>query len=635
MTARESPEDALLRMHHEGSLATNYPLVAGLTARLSSDALLRAGQLLSKLDPDELTRRHPETRSVTVALTGHGMIAPLVAPLTAELARHGLLLRPTVGNFGSYVVDLSAPNSELYAPNPDLVLCLLDPMIVADELPVPWRLDDAERVLAEKVHLIEGLVGQFEAITTATLVLNTVPLPHDIVAQLVDFRSRARLGRLWRDANARLLDLAERHSAVVVLDLDPMVAEGIAASDARLSVYGKVHLPPPLLARYAREVGHLARHLTGRNNKCLVLDLDGTVWGGVLGEDGPDGIEVADTYRGEAFRAFQRVIKQLGSQGVLVAAVSKNDAELVSDVFRAHPRMTLRAQDMVRVTANWRPKHENIAALAQSLNLGTDSFVFVDDTIQECELVRSELPGVTVLRVNAEPASHVGTLLADSWFAVRQLASTDRTRATQYRDELARGNFLQKFDSIDDYLRELCIAVRMSVATGDDVPRLSQLTLRTNQFNLTTRRMQPADIQLFMRDPATRVLAVDVQDRFGPSGTVGAVFLRDDGNVLRVENFLLSCRVFSRGIEHACLAAILRHARATGASALLGEYRQSPKNGMVRDFYTRYGFTRVDGDGDGHGHGHGQRTIFRHDLRNMVAPPDHIQLTEQFDGGPP
>ena len=500
-------------------------------------------------------------------------------------------------------------------------------MVVFDEVPVPWRPTDVERVLEEKLNLIGQLAAKFEAASRGTLVLNTIPLLHRHTAQLVDHQSRARLGAVWREANARLLGVPDQHAGAVVIDLDPILAEGVRASDPRMSIYAKAHLSQDLLAGYAREVGHLARHLAGRTKKCLALDLDDTVWGGVLGEVGIDGIEVAESYRGEAFRAFQRVAKQIGSQGVLLAAVSKNDVEPVREALSGQPSMTLHEKDFVQVIANWRPKHENLAELAEDLNVGIDSFVFADDSPYECGLVRRQLPDVTVLQLDNEPALHVSKLLRDGWFDVRELTATDRTRASKYRDELVRKDFLHTFDSLDDYLRELDIHVRLAVAGEQDIPRVSQLTLRTNQFNLTTRRLQQADVCALADDPAWWVLAIHASDRFGENGLVGVVLARRDGGAVHLDNFVLSCRVFSRGIEHACLASVLRHARDTGADAVFGSYRPTAKNGAVKDFYPRYGFVPVADDDT-------TTTTFRHDLVDIIASPEYVHLTESLQRSP-
>jgi FkbH-like protein len=623
----DHPDQEILALHRAGQLIPQYPRVRQLVADLPGPELLKAGQLLARLAPDEILRQHPTVPAVTVAITGHGTLSALVPVLTAELARHGMLLRPHVADFDSYVFDLSDPGSALYAAGADLVLCVLDPMMVFDEVPVPWRPTDVERVLAEKITLIGQLAAKFEAASRGTLVLNTIPLLHRHTAQLVDHQSRARLGAVWREANARLLGVTDQHAGAVVIDLDPILAEGVRASDPRMSIYAKAHLSQDLLAGYAREVGHLARHLAGRTKKCLALDLDDTVWGGVLGEVGIEGIEVAESYHGEAFRAFQRVVKQIGSQGVLLAAVSKNDVEPVRKALTDKPSMTLHEKDFVQVIANWRPKHENLAELAEDLNVGIDSFVFADDSPYECGLVRRQLPDVTVIQLDNEPALHVSKLLRDGWFDVRELTATDRTRASKYRDELVRKDFLHNFDSLDDYLRELDVRLWLAVAGEQDIPRVSQLTLRTNQFNLTTRRLQQADVRALADDPAWWVLAIHASDRFGENGLVGVVLARRDGGGVYLDTFVLSCRVFSRGIEQTCLASVLRHARDTGADVVFGSYRPTAKNSGVKDFYPRYGFVPV-ADGDT------ATTTFRHDLVDIIAAPEYVHLTESFQRSP-
>jgi FkbH-like protein len=617
-----SPLAELLALHRTGDVAARWPDVQRMVAEMPDDELSRAGRILARADPDDLLRRHPGLGAVTIALTGHGTLGDLVPPLAAELTRAGLVMRSVMSDFDGYVVDLLDPASALYSARPTLVLCVLDPSVITDELPVPWTVGDVEGLLAEKIALFEQLARSFAAHSDGTLVFNTLPLPSSLTAQLVELGARAALGAAWREANIRLLRLAEKLTSLVVLDLDPLIADGLAADDARLRVYAKVNLSPALLARYAREAAGLARHLAGRSKKVLVLDLDGTLWGGVLGDDGVEGIEIGDGRRGEAFYDFQKVVKQLGSQGVLLAAVSKNNLEPVREAIRDHPRMLLRDTDFVRITANWRPKHENLQELAEALNLGVDSFVFADDSPYECGLVRRELPDVAVVPLDGEPARHPTRLLAGSWFGIRGLTAEDRERTARYRDELARRTFLDTFDSLDGYLRELGVTVRLATMTESDVARVSQLTLRTNQFNLTTERLQPTQVRSLATDPAAQVLTIRSADRFGDNGLVGAVLTRWNGDVLHVNNFLLSCRVFARGIEQACLAAVLRHATASHATAVTGTYRKTAKNGKVRDFYPRNGFT-VDTDD-------GAVTTFRHALDDLPPPPDHVELIENL-----
>ncbi|KDN76190.1 methoxymalonyl-ACP biosynthesis protein FkbH [Streptomyces olindensis] len=616
--------DPVADLHRSGRLAAEYPRLPELLRGLGDDELQRAGRLLTRLSPDEVLAEHPGQPTVSVAVTGHGTVSGLVPPLTAELARHGLLLRPHVGDFGSWLFDLADPASEVYAAGGDLVVCVLDADVVFDEVPWPWRPEDVEQVLAEKVRLLDKLAATHASAGSGTLVYTTLPLPREFSAQLVDHRSRSRLGAVWRRGNARLLGLMEEHPGLVVLDLDQLLTGPAALGDARLAAYTGTPFTPELTAALARDLAHLVRGRSGRAKKVLAVDLDGTLWGGVLGDDGPEGIEVAGGLRGRAFRQLQRVVAQLASRGVLLAAVSKNDLDPVRQVLREHPEMTLREDDFVRVVANWEPKHGNLRALAEDLNLGLDSFVFADDSAYECGLVARELPEVTVLHLDGDPALHARRLLADGWFDVRDLTEDDVRRPARYREELVRKDFLDSFPSLEDYLRELEVRVELATASETDTPRLAQLTQRTNQFNLTTRRLQHDEVRALAGSPGQLVLAIRSGDRFGDNGLVGAVFVRTGGPVWRIDNFLLSCRVFARGIEQGCLAALLEHARARGAEAVEARYVPSPKNGKVKDFYPRNGF-------DAHGHAEDGSALFRHELRRITAVPGHLGLTVRWE----
>jgi FkbH-like protein len=290
----------------------------------------------------------------------------------------------------------------------------------------------------------------------------------------------------------------------------------------------------------------------------------------------------------------------------------------------------LRPEDFVRVVANWRPKDENLAELAESLNLGVDSFVFADDNPFEQGLVRRSLPAVAVVALDGEPALHTTRLLRDGWFDTRESTAEDRARPDLYRQELARDDFRGGFGSLDDYLAELGIRVRLARAEPRDFPRISQITLRTNQFNLTTERLQPAEVTALAQDPDRLVLALRSADRFGDNGLVGAVFL-SRGEELRIDNFLLSCRVFSRGIEQAALAGVLRLAAADGSRAVLGGYRPTAKNRIVRDFYPSHGFAQIDAPAAEPGETGDSAVQYRRSTDEPLATPPHVEFEFEFE----
>ncbi|MGP4051035.1 HAD-IIIC family phosphatase [Streptomyces sp. 2A115] len=603
-------------LHRDGGLARHFDRVAPLLAAMDRADLARAARLLARVDLDEARVHHPELPFVSVALTGGGTLDALRTALVAELVRHGFVPAVRLTDFGSYVFELGDPGSSLHTRPAELTVCVLDHATVLDEVPVPCTVQDIADTLNRKLTLWGGLASGFVARTSGTLVLNTVVLPADWQARFVDYPARARLGAAWRRANAELLGLGEDADGIVVLDVDPLLGDTVELADARFDVYAGARLSDAFLAAYARELAHLVRARTGRTKKVLALDLDETLWGGVLGDDGVEGIEVAHGRRGEAFHRFQGVVKQLQSQGVLLAAVSKNDPHTVLTALRDHPDLRVHEDDFVRILAGWQPKPDSLRTLAAGLNLGRDSVVFADDSLRECAAVAAELPETVVIPLDGDPALHVRRLLADGWFTTTEMTAEDRVRTRRYREESARSDFLSAAGSAEEFLAGLGVRVRLAPVTEAEVGRVSQLTLRTNQFNLTTWRLSAEEVRVRASGPRTRVLALAAGDRFGGNGIVGAVFLRAEGNVLHIDNMLLSCRVFARGIEQACLAVLLDRARAAGFDAVRGSYRPTSKNAKVADLYPHYGFGVLD-DGPGQ---------FSHTLKKLVEVPGHLVL---------
>ncbi|MFD7258941.1 HAD-IIIC family phosphatase [Streptomyces sp. NPDC059874] len=623
--------DRLRELRTRGLLEKAYDRVAAALAEPGPEAggaggtagAAAAGRLLGGIDPDAVLAHHPATPVVTVAVTGQSTVGQVIDPLRGELARHGMLLRPVLGEHGTYLRDLTDPAGELHAAAPDLTLCLLDAETLFSQVPAVWGPADVaaagEEVLARCAALAEAAPG--------TLVLNTLPLPRTHSHQLVDHRSRALLGAVWREFNARLLRLTETAPALVVIDLDTLVGEGGPVTDARLARYAKVQLGADLLAAYAREVAHLARAVRGATRKCLVLDLDDTLWDGVLGEEGPDGIAAAGTLRGEAFGAFQKCVKQLGSQGVLLAVSSKNDREQVLRALAGHPDLVLRQPDFVAINANWEPKDANLADIARQLDLATDALVFVDDSPAERAQVRHGLPEVAVVALDEEPALHVTRLLADGWFDTMSLTEEDRARTGEYRVRRERRELHANSGSHEEFLRALDIRLELGPPRPHEFARISQLTLRTNQFNLVGGGHSEAELTALAADPERHLLlAARSADRFGDNGLIGAVLVTVTDGRWHLDNMWLSCRVLGRGIEQACLAVLLRRARDLGLTGVGARYAPTARNHRARDFYPSSGFAprepRVSGElGDG-------PVEFHHDLTLLPEVPGHVRVTE-------
>jgi FkbH-like protein len=562
---------------HPGLAAAWHRLPAVLNAMAADGDLIAAGALLARVSPDEILATGAQPEIVDVTITGHGTLAELPGPLIAEFARHGLLARVQQTDFDSYARTLRRPATA------DLMLCVLDPFLIHDRLPAPWTAEDAERVLTEAEQEWRELASGYHG----TLVLNTIPLLPLLSRQLVDHRSRARLSIAWRRFNTALLELSALPN-VITIDLDPLVAMGTPATEPRKAGYARAYLTQELLARYAREIGHLARAMRGRTKKVLALDLDGTLWDGVLAEQGRDGVSMAGTLRGEAFRGFQQVVKQLAAQGVLLAVASKNDHDEVRAVLAEHPDMLLRPADFVAVEATWDSKPTVLLRLAGRIGLDVSAFVFVDDSPAERGAVSALLPSVSVIAADGEPALHGARLLADGWFDVLELTKDDTARAGHYERARQREAVRAEAISEEDYLRELDVRVEVTPVRAHEVGRVAQLTQRTNQFNLTAQRLQPTDVPV--SEPGRLVLAIHSADRFGQDGLVGAVFAGIEAEEMHITNMVLSCRVFGRRIEHTAMAALLAEAKALGVRRVHGYYRPTERNSRFRDFYPEMGF---------------------------------------------
>jgi FkbH-like protein len=356
----------------------------------------------------------------------------------------------------------------------------------------------------------------------------------------------------------------------------------------------------------------------GLSRKVLALDLDNTLWGGVLGEVGAAGVTLGGLYPGKSYKELQRTALRLRDQGIILVLASKNDADHVDAALREHPEVVLRPDMFSGTAVNWQPKAANLRQLAEQLDLGISSFVFLDDSPFERGHVAEESPEVTVLSSEGDPAYLVRTVTAGGWFDTLDLTDTDRKRPALYQTRMARGEFAGSFGSSEEYLAALDITVSIATATEFDVPRIAQLAARTNQFNLTGLRPDEAATAAMSVDPGHLVAAFSVSDRFGDEGIVGAAWVQRGERVWRVLNLVLSCRVLGRGVELAVVEWLAARASAEGATELEGRFVPSPKNAVSASFWTKAGFTET------------AEGIYRLDIsETQYRAPEWIRLLER------
>jgi len=354
------------------------------------------------------------------------------------------------------------------------------------------------------------------------------------------------------------------------------------------------------MAELASEIGKHVRALAGRTRKCLVLDCDNTLWGGIVGEDGIDGIRIGGEHPGSSYREFQQEALNLYSRGVILALCSKNNHDDVLEVFRTRPEMILREEHISSIRVNWQDKATNIREIAAELNIGLDSMVFADDSEFEINLVRSELPEVeTMLLPAAQSAENRARLASCGLFDAMALTDEDRARGQMYRAEVARQTLRAHATDMGEYLASLEMRIVVQEVGDDDLDRVAQLCLRTNQFNLTTHRHTRDELAAIAAKPANSLHLLKLSDRYGDYGTIGFCMTMVQGAEAIVDTFLMSCRALGRGVETAFLATCAAAAHRKGGTVLRGAYIPTKKNALVADFYPRHGFQPIEREGAG------------------------------------
>lgn len=496
------------------------------------------------------------------------------------------------GDYDNYISEIMADDSELYTFAPHVVFILP----AERRCTYTGHLTDARALQqAEAQRVVDGVLELARKVnekTRAEIITTNFMLParHDLGA----FRSRT-LGSDWSFRKWVNLELGlNAPSFLHVCDLEFLANRigGLAARDERSWFESKQPCSSALLVELARETANLIASLKRAPKKVLVLDLDNTLWGGVVADDGMEGIELGDTSpRGEAFKAFQKYIVSLKQRGVLLAVCSKNDLDKAKEPFEKHPEMVLRLDDLVSFKANWEPKSENIRAMAPELNLGLDSFVFVDDNPAEIEIVRQFVPEVTTILLGADPSDYVAQLADCRLFEPRSITNEDAERTSQYRSDAQRSALAATVTDMASYLESLQMESVMSEFLPVDVPRLSQLINKSNQFNLTTHRRSEAEVLAVMNDKNFVGYSVRLKDRFGDHGLISVIIGEKSGETMKIDTWLMSCRVLKRGVEEEVLNELVRLAKSKDCQSLLGTFLPTPKNEMVRDFYARMGFT--------------------------------------------
>jgi len=537
------------------------------------------------------------TPPVRLAVLASSTVDHLLAAIRVGGLRRDMWIETHTPPYGQHVQALMDPRSSLWTFHPNAVLFALDTHHLLAGIETGCDAAEAERRV---VRIVDDLAAQWARARQAfrcQIIQQTLMPVFDPLFGSNEHRLPGSPYWAVQQLNAALRQRADAEG-VDLLALDAVIArDGLAAwHDPALWHRAKQEVHPSAAPYYGDLVARLIAASLGRSAKALVLDLDNTLWGGVIGDDGLEGITLGQgSALGEAYVAFQRYARDLSRRGVILAVCSKNDEANALEPFERHPDMLLKRSDIACFIANWTDKAANLRQIAATLNIGLDSLVFADDNPAERAIVRRELPMVAVPELPEDPTLYPSTLAAAGYFESLRLTQEDLDRTAQYQANARRGEMMESTTDLGSYLRSLEMRAIWNRFDRVGQPRIVQLINKTNQFNLTTRRVADEDISRLIDDERALTLQIRLLDTFGDNGIIAIVIGKFEPGTrdIRIDTWLMSCRVLGRQMEQETLNLIVLQARALGAGRLIGAYCPTPKNGMVRDHYQMLGFAPI------------------------------------------
>jgi len=503
------------------------------------------------------------------------------------------------GAFDAVELEAVAVGSTLYSFQPDAILLLncLQSLRAA----YYRRPRTGEEFLAATKQRLSATWDAIQANSSALLVQFNFVLPFERHFGNYDHKVPGSLYTVTAELNRFIATQAQSRTNFLVCDVEAL-ASWMGRKhwfDERLWDLAKSFCALENVPVVAQNIVEIILSNMGRVIKCVILDLDNTLWSGIVGDDGPEGIKINAHGEGEAFHRFQTYLLELKKRGILLCVCSKNEYSTAICPFIDNSEMALKENDITMFVANWENKADNIRKIKETLDIGFDSMVFLDDNPCERNLVRQLLPGVIVPDLPEDPSDYVRAISELNLFETSSFSAEDLRRVELYRQEASRRVVQQTYSSIEDYLQSLEMVIEVERFNLFYLPRIAQLIQRSNQFNLTTRRHNQGECERMMHNERCIPLYAKLKDRFGDHGLISIVVACHDGDRLMITDWLMSCRVLSRGVEQFLMNTLVEEARRLNLPLIAGQYIPTSKNGMVRDFYARFGFQLTAEDADG------------------------------------
>ena len=540
-------------------------------------------------------------KKINVGILASFSLNGLEETLRVKSAQKGIDCRIYVGDYNQYNQEIFKSNSRLFQFNPQLTFLILDVRHILGELYfLPYSISASERkeFVETKVDEIKKLVETFLDNSNSKLVITNFQIPvyspYGINEQKEDFGMK----QLVYEINNKIRHELKDQPLVFIYDFNEFVMKFGEYNVFNYQDYffGDIKISIDYIPKFADELLGYVNAVMGITKKCIVLDLDNTLWGGIIGEDGFDNIKLGDDAVGRSFVEFQKRLLALNQRGIILAINSKNNFEDAMEVIKKHPSMILREDNFACMKINWDDKVTNLQEISKELNIGLDSMVFFDDDLINQEFVKTSLPEVLVVELPNDSSQFAQIITKMKEFDVLKITEEDVKRNEMYLVQKKRTELKNKIVDFDEFLKQMNIEVNIKKADSFTIPRISQLTLKTNQFNLTTKRYQQEEISSFSSDKDRIIECVQVSDKFGDNGITGVYIIeKKDSKEWIIDTFLLSCRIMGRKVEEAMLYQIIEKAKNLGIKKIKGKFIPTKKNKPAENFYSDCGFKK-EGD---------------------------------------
>jgi len=557
-------------------------------------------------------------KKLKVAILSSFTLNGLSEILHVKSSELGIRYQSYLGGYNQYNQELLDSQSEYYKFSPDVTFLILDIRnFLGENFHFPYNISDNERKLLvnEKINQIENIIKCFEKNLNSKLIITNFNIPSYSPNGITETKSDFGFHEMIEELNSSLRNISKTHSSVYVYDFNHFVSKYGEKNifDYRQFHVGDIQIALNFIPYFAYELMSYIKPITGTNKKCIVLDLDNTLWGGIVGEDGFDGIELGHSSNGKAFVDFQKELLSLWNHGIILAINSKNNFDDAMKVINEHPNMILRKKNFASIQINWDDKAQNLKQIAEEINIGLNSIAFFDDDKINRERIKQEFPEVLTIEVPDDPSQFSLILKNLNDFNVLQRTDEDIKRGQMYAQQRERKELEKSISNLDDFLEQLDIKVKMKNSNEFLIPRISQLTLKTNQFNLTTRRYQEEEIRNFTNDHKFIVGCAQVLDKFGDNGITGVYIINKQDKIWSIDTFLLSCRIMGRGVENGILSQILIDAKHNGVEEIRANFIPTQKNKPAENFLPDFGFKKE-----------GENWIYK--LNNEIKVPKHLKV---------